>query len=306
MEDAERREQEAQVLCSIFCEEGEFEVVSTNEWRLRLTPAAYMEMHLPVDYPSTSAPLPVLYASLDVATLEHFAAELLGLFDPGNECIYQWHEHLRNRLVPLLETEDALSALATHDSVGHPGSASGEPGSISELAISDEFVFMPNTHHYGQRTRRFDAASAAAENQVEIVTGTPHTPPGKSTFQAHFARVESQEQVQYALRYLLQDKKIARATHNIFAYRFWDEQRGVQVSDNDDDGENAAGGRLATLLELMHVNNVIVVVSRWYGGIHLGPDRFKYISNAARQILEEQGFGNKQRQDGRGKRTAKR
>ncbi|RHY11448.1 hypothetical protein DYB25_001578 [Aphanomyces astaci] len=33
-----------------------------------------------------------------------------------------------------------------------------------------------------------------------------------------------------------------------------------------------------------------VVVSRWYGGILLGPDRFKHIANCARQVLETHGF----------------
>lgn len=47
----------------------------------------------------------------------------------------------------------------------------------------------------------------------------------------------------------------------------------AQVADNDDDGESGAGAKLAALLELMGVQNVFVVVTRWYGGVHLGPDR---------------------------------
>ena len=31
------------------------------------------------------------------------------------------------------------------------------------------------------------------------------------------------------------------------------------------------------------------VIFRWYGGTKLGPDRFKHISNAARNILERAG-----------------
>ena len=34
----------------------------------------------------------------------------------------------------------------------------------------------------------------------------------------------------------------------------------------------------------------MVVVSRWYGGIHLGPDRFKHINNCTRMILEQNGY----------------
>ena len=43
----------------------------------------------------------------------------------------------------------------------------------------------------------------------------------------------------------------------------------------------------------MDAENVLVVVSRWYGGIQLGPDRFKHINNCARQILEENGIHRK-------------
>ena len=35
-------------------------------------------------------------------------------------------------------------------------------------------------------------------------------------------------------------------------------------------GESAAGGRLLHLLNILDVQNVCVVVSRWYGGILLG------------------------------------
>ena len=41
----------------------------------------------------------------------------------------------------------------------------------------------------------------------------------------------------------------------------------------------------------MGADGVAVIVSRWFGGTLLGPDRFKFISNAARRLLEEQGVG---------------
>ena len=64
-------------------------------------------------------------------------------------------------------------------------------------------------------------------------------------------------------------------------------QHPVIYHDYDDDGETAAGGRLAEMMRLMGVQNVAVIVSRWFGGILLGPDRFKYICNAARNLLEQ-------------------
>jgi len=40
----------------------------------------------------------------------------------------------------------------------------------------------------------------------------------------------------------------------------------------------------------MDARNVIVVVTRWYGGVHLGPDRFKHINNCTRDLLEAHGY----------------
>lgn len=42
--------------------------------------------------------------------------------------------------------------------------------------------------------------------------------------------------------------------------------------------------------QILNVHNVLVVVSRWYGGILLGPDRFKHINNCARNVLVEHDY----------------
>ena len=45
---------------------------------------------------------------------------------------------------------------------------------------------------------------------------------------------------------------------------------GLSYNDCDDDGETAAGSRLAEILRIMGVTGVAVIVSRWYGGTKLG------------------------------------
>jgi putative IMPACT (imprinted ancient) family translation regulator len=50
-------------------------------------------------------------------------------------------------------------------------------------------------------------------------------------------------------------------------------------------GETGAGPKLLRVLVLMRAANVCCVVSRWYGGVKLGPDRFRHICNAARSFL---------------------
>lgn len=94
----------------------------------------------------------------------------------------------------------------------------------------------------------------------------------KSVFIGHSSSVASKEEALYKINQLKTDKRIAKATHNITAWRIV-RPNGVVIQDCDDNGESAAGGRLLHLLTLTESQNVVVVVSRWHGGILLGSDR---------------------------------
>ncbi|ORY22882.1 ribosomal protein S5 domain 2-like protein [Neocallimastix californiae] len=111
----------------------------------------------------------------------------------------------------------------------------------------------------------------------------------KSVFIAHLAPIQYITQVGMVVRELLKNKKIAKATHNMFAYRI-EEEGGVINEGNDDDGEHGAGITLEGLLELVDARNVFVMVSRWHGGIKLGTDRNKHIKDIAFQLLDEHGY----------------
>ena len=286
-DDAERRAEELQALRSIYGGEDEVVEVGPSEWRLRLALSerlvCTLEVHLPETYPSRVPPTPVLHArGVDDATLARLADELVGMFD-GEAVVFVWAEHLREALGAMAESPDGAGVGA--------GAGADDGGSAS--------------------ARDFDGDCADDELAVDILHGEPFTPPGKSTFQAHAAEITSVAQVGWMLRTLLAERKIARATHNMYAYRLWDGSRGVQLADNDDDGEHGAGGRLAALLEMMDVGTgensrgACVVVTRWYGGIHLGPDRFKHISNAARELIEAAGFAGRRRAAKPAQRRAK-
>ncbi|GAA6050524.1 hypothetical protein JCM3770_005582 [Rhodotorula araucariae] len=122
-----------------------------------------------------------------------------------------------------------------------------------------------------------------------------------SVFVGHAAKVNSLDEVDAVMDALLSNSKIARATHNISAYQFTTAS-GTRHADNDDDGETAAGSRLGHLLTLLDVPNVMVVVTRWYGGVHLGADRFKLINQAARDALADAGLLNEGADDKNGKK----
>ncbi|KZP13477.1 UPF0029-domain-containing protein [Athelia psychrophila] len=111
----------------------------------------------------------------------------------------------------------------------------------------------------------------------------------KSAFVGRACRISHPSQVPLILAHLMADKRIARAAHPVI--NAWRCQVGpVLHQNNDDDGETAAGQRLAHLLQILQVPNVLVVVTRYFEGIHLGPDRFKHINQSARNALEVGGY----------------
>ena len=113
----------------------------------------------------------------------------------------------------------------------------------------------------------------------------------KSTFLAHVTPITDPNQVPAYLSALLaSDRRIRQATHNISAWRIRGSTPEASFQDHDDDGETAAGGRLQHLLQAVDAWDVLVVVTRWYGGLKLGPRRFALINSAARDGLVKAGF----------------
>lgn len=112
----------------------------------------------------------------------------------------------------------------------------------------------------------------------------------KSTFVAFAKEVHSVQEAEESFAHLMEDKKCGKASHAMRAWRIKDKDTGAQYQDLDDDGETAAGGRMLHLMTIMDVWNVMVVCCRWFGGVHIGPDRFKHINSATRDAIVKGGF----------------
>jgi hypothetical protein len=176
------------------------------------------------------------------------------VYRPGEPCVFDLVEELNI----LLENDE--QAQATKESIDPEIKLESESSNMADLGPEPPWTIMP----------------AVTEK--------------KSIFITRAAAVSSPEQAQKYLQHLLAtDKKVARATHNITAWRIRGED-GTTYQDCDDDGETAAGGRVLHLMQLMDVWNVMLVVTRWYGGILLGPDRFRIINTSARDALVAAGF----------------
>ena len=106
-----------------------------------------------------------------------------------------------------------------------------------------------------------------------------------STFQAHAIKIKNKKEFDFYKKCLLTQKKIKKATHNITIYRYFDKENNQIVEDYDDDGEDGAGFRVLGMIKKMKLNNLFVMVTRWYGGTLLHQDRFKRINDAAQILL---------------------
>lgn len=93
--------------------------------------------------------------------------------------------------------------------------------------------------------------------------------------------VTSRREVDAALRDLKRDKAYAKATHNTWAAWL---SRGGPIK--ADDGEAGAGMVILRMLEREELHDHLIVVTRWYGGKHLGGDRFRHVQTCVRAYLD--------------------
>lgn len=241
---------------------------------------ACLQIILPPDYPSASPPIYQINAAwLRGPERAKLANSLEDLYveHVGESILYMWVEKIREFLVEKSQTSEPVQQPEKVNMTAEEEVDDDEDViDLRTLKLNTE-----NAHLFMDRTND--------EELPPIKHGNTITD-RRSTFQPHLAPVVTPGQVKMVLEKLYENKKIASATHNIYAYRIYCEDKHSFMQDCEDDGETAAGGRLLHLLQILDVRNVMVVVSRWYGGILLGPDRFKHINNCARNILVEEGY----------------
>ena len=242
----------------------------------------------------------------EASTVAELAASVLAsVFTPGVPCIFD----LLAELEPLLKAQ----------SLGTDSAEAGNEDVPASTAVpSDNYVNLEgsSTQDDAIDTTTVPDAAFPAPNWML----SPPLTEKKSVFLARACRVISVADAQASISHLLAtDKRAARASHNISAWRIHEVSTtagtsGATYQDFDDDGETAAGGRLLHLLQIMGAWQVVVVVTRHYGGVHLGPDRFRCISAVAREAIvagggfladgeeEDGGKGSGKGAKGKGKR----
>ncbi|ODV59232.1 uncharacterized protein ASCRUDRAFT_23808, partial [Ascoidea rubescens DSM 1968] len=119
----------------------------------------------------------------------------------------------------------------------------------------------------------------------------------KSKFQGFSVKLKDENEITHLLSDLKNENpKIAQSTHpTMFAWRtgkfdeasnkFRDIRQGYF-----DCGESGSGYKISKVVENCKIYNVLCVVTRWYGGIPLGPARFRDIASVALESVEQGNF----------------
>lgn len=110
----------------------------------------------------------------------------------------------------------------------------------------------------------------------------------KSRFIGQVFRINSEDQAQEIIEQVRTDNR--KANHNCFAYMVGDHDDIQRESDNGEPS-GTAGVPILKSLQMMHLHNVLAVVTRYFGGIKLGAGGLiRAYSNTTTNALETAGL----------------
>lgn len=243
------------------------------DYILTLPGASSLALRLPESYPDVPPQVLGTHSAGENAPrgagardLSLFRDAVAAAYQPGAVCLFDAIEEYQRWAEASVEAEAAARSPSPPPP---PPEAHGEAGAERESSSVAEYLAEAPPPPW-----------VVSDPFVEL----------KSVFVARAAPVTSPDVAAGYVRHLLAtDKKARTATHNMTAWRIRG-PNGTSFQDCDDDGETAAGGRLLHLMQLMDLWDVMVVVTRWYGGQKLGPRRFALINSAARDAFVKAGW----------------
>ncbi|KAL7625101.1 hypothetical protein AAE478_004315 [Parahypoxylon ruwenzoriense] len=266
---SEELQDELEAINSIY---GDGCLVPSNDANVYILTPPGESSSLRVEFPPTYPAVPPVVIGTN-STGEHgrrgdaarelslFCQALSTVYEPGTVCLFDAIEELTR----LLESE---AAEQRQDQDSGPEDNADPIPTAQDAVVAEEAADIP------------EPPWIISDPFVEL----------KSIFVARCAAVSSTEEAEAFVQHLLSsDRKVRTATHNITAWRVKG-PNNTTFQDCNDDGETAAGGRLLHLMQLMDIWNVMVVVTRWYGGHKLGPRRFALINQTARDAFVKAGL----------------
>ena len=157
-------------------------------------------------------------------------------------------------------------------------------------------IILPNGDIFCDPVPKLETSDVLQLNPDEIqdldtpVTATEPTKMKGTEIFATGAMVTSITEVENLYKKVCIDPYSAAMDHRILAYRFEDSS-GKMNESFWDDGEHGAGRRILNYMKSNKVKNLCVVITRWCGPVHIGPDRFRimeeHVCELANTVLKE-------------------
>ncbi len=108
----------------------------------------------------------------------------------------------------------------------------------------------------------------------------------KSKFIANAFYVESKEEAENIIKQI--NKKYYDARHNCYAYRIFTQENIIEKASDDGEPSGTAGAPMLTILSKNNLANILVIVTRYFGGILLGTGGLvKAYSKATTMCIEK-------------------
>ena len=108
----------------------------------------------------------------------------------------------------------------------------------------------------------------------------------KSKFIANIFHVESIEQADEKIKLI--KKKYYDAKHNCIAYRIIEKGQILEKSSDDGEPSGTAGGPMLNILQKQNLCNIVIIVTRYFGGILLGTGGLvRAYSDATQKVIQK-------------------
>lgn len=108
----------------------------------------------------------------------------------------------------------------------------------------------------------------------------------KSKFIANIFHVESVEEAEDKIKII--KRKYHDARHNCVAYRIVENGKVIEKSSDDGEPSGTAGGPMLNILQKNNLGNIVVMVTRYFGGILLGTGGLvRAYSDATQKAIEK-------------------
>ncbi|KAL8363944.1 hypothetical protein RB601_009615 [Gaeumannomyces tritici] len=173
----------------------------------------------------------------------------------------------------------------------------------SSAGAEDAGDAAPHTDPVKSEPRTSQPIKLESQSQTQLL-GTPRATPQQrqllawstsqsislkdSTFIARATHMpDPAERKKLVSSLMAQYPHLKTATHNAWAYRARPPGSSRVVEEKFDDGETGCGALILQMLRDADVIDTLVVLTRWFGGKFLGPDRFRLMRNCVGGALSE-------------------